>query len=90
MAYGKVKYGKMIENKISWKVLKIFIREGSNDDLWLTSSFSIQILNLLAEILYGKSSCFEENFGAQVRKYSYISEHKNILIKGLIYPLTFN
>ena len=34
--YGKVKYDKMLEHKISLKVLKIFIREGSNDDLGLT------------------------------------------------------
>ena len=29
----------MLENKISWKVLKIFTQECSNDDLGLTMSF---------------------------------------------------
>ena len=29
---GNVKYGKMLEYKISWKVLKNFAQECSNDD----------------------------------------------------------
>ena len=33
LTYGRVKYGKMLEHMILWKVLKIFIQEGSNDDL---------------------------------------------------------
>ena len=39
MTYGKVKYGKMLERKISWEVLKIFIEEGSSDDLGFTFIF---------------------------------------------------
>ena len=32
---GKVNYGKMLEYKISWKVLMIFVQESSNDVFWL-------------------------------------------------------
>ena len=37
--FGKVKYGKVVERKLSWKVLKIFAQEYSNDDLRMTLSF---------------------------------------------------
>ena len=56
LTYGKVKYDKMLEYKVSWKVLKMFIYEGSNDDLGLTLSFSVARSNLLSRPLYGKSS----------------------------------
>ena len=36
---GKVKYDRILEYKISWKVLQIFAQECSNDDLGLTLSF---------------------------------------------------
>ena len=41
----------MLEYKISWKELKIFAQECSNDDL----SFFMARSNLLSGILYGKS-----------------------------------
>ena len=39
LTYGKVKYGKTLECEISLNVLKIFIPDGSNDDLRLTLRF---------------------------------------------------
>ena len=47
--YADVKYGKMREHKVSWKVLKIFI----NDDLRLILSFSMARSNLFSVLLYG-------------------------------------
>ena len=37
--FGKIKHGKILEHKISWKVLKIFPQKCSNDDLGLTLTF---------------------------------------------------
>ena len=46
LTHGKIEYDKMLEYKISCKVLNIFIQEGSNDDLGLTLSFSMARSNL--------------------------------------------
>ena len=53
---GKVKYDRILEYKISWKVLQIFAQECSNDDLGLTLSFFMARSNLLSGFLYGKRS----------------------------------
>ena len=52
--YGKIKHRKMIEHKISWKVLKIFVQKCSNDDLGLTVRFFMARSNLLSGLSYGK------------------------------------
>ena len=46
----------MLEHKIPCKVLKIFIQEGSNDDLGLTLSFTMARSYLLSGLFYGNSS----------------------------------
>ena len=37
--YGKIKHGKILEHKISWKVLKLFAQKCTNDDIALTLTF---------------------------------------------------
>ena len=37
--YGKIKHGKILEHKISWKVLKLFAQICTNDDIGLTLTF---------------------------------------------------
>ena len=64
--YAEVKYGKMREHKVSWKVLKIFIQEGSNDDLRLTLSFSMARSNMFfCDFVWVKFMDFVEDFGAR-------------------------
>ena len=53
--FGKIKHGKILEHKISWKVLKIFPQNCSNDDLELTLTFLMARSNLLSRLSYGKS-----------------------------------
>ena len=53
LTYDKVKYCKMLEQKISWKVSKIFIQEGSNGYIGLTLRFPLSRSNLLSGLLYG-------------------------------------
>ena len=70
----------MPEHKISWKDLKIFIQEDSNDDHWLTLSFLDNVNFAFWAFIWEQFVNFVEDFGAQVSKYSYIKlcEHKNI------------
>ena len=42
--------GKILEHKISWKVLKIFPQKCSNDDLGLTLTFLMARSNLLSRL----------------------------------------
>ena len=81
----------MLENKISWKVLKIFTQECTNDDFGMTLSFfrqgQICLLgkkaNLRAKVcllLWEEFMDFAKDFDAQVNKYSSTGEHKNSFV----------
>ena len=54
--FSKVKYGKMLEHMISWKVYKLFAQEFSNVDLGLTLCFCMARSNLPPGLVYGKRS----------------------------------
>ena len=56
MTFCWVKYGIMLEFKISCKVLKNFIPEGSTYDYGLALNFSMPRSNLLSGLLYRKNS----------------------------------
>ena len=56
LIFGKVKYRKMLEHKISRTALKIFILDCSNEYLRLTLSFSVAKPNLLSWLLHEKRS----------------------------------
>ena len=71
---GKIKYYKMLGYKISWKVLKIFIQDGSNDDLGSTLSFFLSQGRICLLSCYMGRVRALEDFDAQVNKNSYIGE----------------
>ena len=64
--YGKVKYGKMLEHKIAWEVLKICIQECSNDNFGLTLSFYGKIKFAFWPFIWVEFMDFVEDFGAKV------------------------
>ena len=63
---GKITHGKIVEHKISWKVLKIFAKNCYNDDLGLTLTF----LFAFRAFIWGEFMAFMENFGAKANKHS--------------------
>ena len=76
LKYGIVKYGTVLKHKNSLKVLKIYIKEGSNDDLGLKMGISMAMSNLLL--------CFYMGIVHRIcRKFwctSFIGEHEHILL----------
>ena len=52
--YGKIKHGKILEHKISWKVLKLFAQKCTNDDR-IDLDILIVRSNLLYVVSHGKS-----------------------------------
>ena len=79
LLYSKVKYGIRLENKISWKVLKIFTQEFSNDNLGLALSFC-KVKFAFWAFISEEFMDFAEVFGAKVNKYSSAGEHKNSFV----------
>ena len=69
---GKVKYDRILEYKISWKVLQIFAQECSNDDLGLTLSFFYgKVKFAFWDFIWEEILDFVEDFlGPKVNKYS--------------------
>ena len=66
--YGKIKYGKILEHKISWKILKIFYLKSSNDDIGLTLTFSWQDQICFPGFHMGRVYGTCRRFGCKVNK----------------------
>ena len=77
--YGKIKYGKILEHKTSWKVLKIFYQRYSNDDIGLTMIFSWQDQICFPSFTREEFIELVKGLGAKVKKKgSKINEYINI------------
>ena len=57
-------------NKTSWKILKSFTQECSNDDLKLTLIFYGKVKFAFLAFMWAEFMDFVEAFGAKVNKYS--------------------
>ena len=62
--------GKRPENKISWKVLKIFAQVYSSDDLWQTLTFYGKVQFAFWSFVWKEFMELVQDFGAKVDKYS--------------------
>ena len=65
--FDKIKHGKILEHKISWKVLKIFPQKCSNDDL---DSFDGNFKFAFQAFIRKEFMELVEYLGAEVNKYS--------------------
>ena len=74
----KIKHRKILEHKISWKVLKILAQNCSDDDTGLTFKFYGKIKFAFRAFTWKEFMELIEYLGAKVNKCSEINEYINI------------